>query len=84
MPRQKFYISGFLKCLMSYLLNNQKEQKKNVRVIDVGMVWDICNVKNSHGRVTCTTQTKQPPMAMADHNSNNIISGRIIYLWPIQ
>jgi hypothetical protein len=65
---------------MSYQLNNQKEQGKNGFVNDSGMVWDICKVNKSHGRVTCTTQTKQPSVVMADHYLNNIISGRIIYL----
>jgi hypothetical protein len=65
---------------MSYMLNNQKEAGKNDSLIDGGMVWDIPNINNSHGRVTCTTQTKQPFMVMADHNNYYFISGRFIYL----
>jgi hypothetical protein len=47
------------------------------------MVWDICYGNYNHGRVTRTTQTKQPSLVMADYYPNRIIPGRIIYLCPL-
>lgn len=62
-----------------YLLNNQTGRER-LTPYGGGMVWDITNVNDNHGRVTCTTQTKQLSVVMDDHNPDHIIYSRIIYL----